>query len=62
MVAFALARYRFWGRELVYVVFTLGLLFPIAVAILPLYILSASSGCSTRRSAWRCRRPPSGSR
>jgi raffinose/stachyose/melibiose transport system permease protein len=44
MVAFALARYRFWGRELVYVVFTLGLLFPIAVAILPLYILIRQLG------------------
>jgi raffinose/stachyose/melibiose transport system permease protein len=44
MVAFALARYRFWGREVVYVVFTLGLLFPIAVAILPLYILIRQLG------------------
>ena len=44
MVAFALARYRFWGRELIYVIFTLGLLFPIAVAILPLYILIRQLG------------------
>jgi raffinose/stachyose/melibiose transport system permease protein len=44
MVAFALARYQFRGRELVYVIFTLGLLFPIAVAILPLYILIRQLG------------------
>jgi raffinose/stachyose/melibiose transport system permease protein len=44
MVAFALARYSFRGRELIYVIFTLGLLFPIAVAILPLYILIRQLG------------------
>lgn len=37
--AFVLARYRFRGRELIYTLFTLGLLFPIAVAILPLFIV-----------------------
>ncbi|MBI5088070.1 MAG: carbohydrate ABC transporter permease, partial [Actinobacteria bacterium] len=35
--AFVLARYRFRGREVVYTLFTLGLLFPVAVAILPLF-------------------------
>jgi raffinose/stachyose/melibiose transport system permease protein len=44
MVAFALSRYQFRGRELIYVIFTLGLLFPIAVAILPLYILIRQLG------------------
>ncbi|MFL6075786.1 MAG: carbohydrate ABC transporter permease [Mycobacteriales bacterium] len=39
MAAFALARYVFRGREVVYAVFTLGLLFPLAVAALPLYLL-----------------------
>jgi len=38
LAAFVLARYRFKGRELVYGLFTLGLLFPVAVAILPLFI------------------------
>jgi raffinose/stachyose/melibiose transport system permease protein len=39
LVAFALARYDFRGRETIYNFFTLGLLFPAAVAILPLYLL-----------------------
>ena len=38
MAAFVLARYTFRGRELVYGLFTIGLLFPIAVAILPLFV------------------------
>ena len=38
MAAFVMARYSFRGRELVYGLFTLGLLFPPAVAILPLFI------------------------
>jgi len=44
MAAFVLARYRFRGRELVYGLFVLGLLFPVAVAILPLFILLRESG------------------
>jgi raffinose/stachyose/melibiose transport system permease protein len=39
MAAFVIARYRFRGREAVYTLFTLGLLFPVAVAILPLFIM-----------------------
>jgi raffinose/stachyose/melibiose transport system permease protein len=39
LAAFALARYTFAGREAVYTLFTLGLLFPVAVAILPLFIV-----------------------
>ncbi len=39
MVAFVLARYRFRGRESMYGAFTLGLLFPVAVAVIPLFIV-----------------------
>ena len=38
MAAYVMSRYSFKGRELVYGLFTLGLLFPAAVAILPLFI------------------------
>jgi raffinose/stachyose/melibiose transport system permease protein len=38
MPAYVFARMRFAGRELLFNFFTLGLLFPLAVAILPLYI------------------------
>lgn len=38
MAAFVFARLQFRGREILFNFFTLGLLFPIAVAILPLYI------------------------
>ncbi|MBO0867958.1 MAG: carbohydrate ABC transporter permease [Micromonosporaceae bacterium] len=37
--AFVLARYKFRGREGMYTYFTLGLLFPAAAGILPLYLL-----------------------
>jgi raffinose/stachyose/melibiose transport system permease protein len=36
--AYVMARFSFRGRELIYTIFTLGLLFPIAVAILPLFV------------------------
>jgi raffinose/stachyose/melibiose transport system permease protein len=39
MAAFIFARYAFRGRELLFTLFTLGLMFPFAVAILPLYLL-----------------------
>ncbi len=39
LAAFALARYDFRGREALYALFTVGLLFPVGVAILPLYLL-----------------------
>lgn len=39
MAAFPLARYRFKGREALYMVFVSGLLFPATVAIIPLFIL-----------------------
>lgn len=44
LAAFVLARYPFRGRELVYGLFTLGLLFPVAVAILPLFIVLRQVG------------------
>ena len=39
LAAFPLARIEFRGREALYTLFTLGLLFPVGVAVLPLYIL-----------------------
>jgi len=44
MAAFVLARIAFRGREAIYTLFTFGLLFPSAVAILPLYILVRQVG------------------
>jgi raffinose/stachyose/melibiose transport system permease protein len=44
MAAFALSRYSFKGREAVYGLFTLGLLFPLGVATLPLYLLLRQIG------------------
>ena len=38
MAGYALSRYHFKGREAFYTLFTLGLLFPIGVATLPLYL------------------------
>ena len=46
LAAFALARVAFRGREAMYTLFVLGLLFPAAVAILPLYILVRDLGLS----------------
>jgi raffinose/stachyose/melibiose transport system permease protein len=41
MAAFALSRYAFRGREALFSLFVSGLLFPIGVAALPLYLLLA---------------------
>jgi raffinose/stachyose/melibiose transport system permease protein len=38
LTAFVLARFSFAGRETVFVFFALGLLFPVAVAFLPLFV------------------------
>jgi raffinose/stachyose/melibiose transport system permease protein len=38
LAAFALARFEFAGREAVYALFTVGLLFPLTIAVLPLFI------------------------
>jgi raffinose/stachyose/melibiose transport system permease protein len=42
--AFVFARLAFPGREVLYTVFTLGLLFPVAVAILPIFIMVRNLG------------------
>jgi raffinose/stachyose/melibiose transport system permease protein len=42
--AFVFARFVFRGREVLYTVFTLGLLFPVAVAILPIFIMVRNLG------------------
>lgn len=44
LAAFVIARRQFPGREVAYTVFTLGLLFPVTVAILPLLILVRDLG------------------
>jgi raffinose/stachyose/melibiose transport system permease protein len=44
MAAFALSRYTFTGREAIYTLFTVGLLFPLGVASLPLYLLLRQMG------------------
>jgi raffinose/stachyose/melibiose transport system permease protein len=44
LAAFVIARYRFRGREGFYTLFTLGLLFPVAVAIIPLFIVLRQIG------------------
>jgi raffinose/stachyose/melibiose transport system permease protein len=42
--AFGLSRYAFRGREALFIYFTLGLLFPVGVGILPLYLLLRQLG------------------
>ena len=44
LAAYVFARFQFPGREALFTLFALGLLFPAAVAILPLYILLRSIG------------------
>jgi raffinose/stachyose/melibiose transport system permease protein len=44
MAAFVLARYDFRARNGLYVLFTVGLLFPITVAIVPLYLMLQNLG------------------
>ncbi|MFJ4879045.1 carbohydrate ABC transporter permease [Streptomyces sp. NPDC088745] len=44
LAAFALARFAFRGREVLFTLFTVGLMFPFAVAILPLFILLRTFG------------------
>ena len=46
LAAFVFARMAFRGREAIYTLFVFGLLFPSAVAILPLYILVRQLGLS----------------
>ncbi|MEU5312905.1 carbohydrate ABC transporter permease [Streptomyces sp. NPDC021562] len=42
--AFSFARFAFRGREVLFTVFTMGLMFPFAVAALPLFLLLRSMG------------------
>ncbi|TDD65249.1 carbohydrate ABC transporter permease [Actinomadura darangshiensis] len=44
LAAFAFARYAFRGRELFFTLFAAGLMFPPAVAVLPLFVLLRSFG------------------
>ena len=44
LAAFVFARFAFPGREVLYTLFTLGLLFPVAVAILPIFIMVRNLG------------------
>ena len=46
MAAYPLARYAFKGRDMLFVVFTTGLMFPLTVAVLPLYLLLRDLGIS----------------
>lgn len=43
LAAFAFARFAFRGRELLFTLFTAGLMFPFAAAILPLFVLLRSA-------------------
>jgi raffinose/stachyose/melibiose transport system permease protein len=59
LAAFVLARYTFPGRELIFGFFTLGLLFPVAMAIVPLFVtlrdiglLSSSIGVAMPQAAF----------
>ncbi|MDP9844038.1 carbohydrate ABC transporter permease [Streptosporangium lutulentum] len=44
LAAFVFARFAFRGRELIFTLFSVGLMFPFAVAILPLFILLRTFG------------------
>jgi raffinose/stachyose/melibiose transport system permease protein len=44
LAAYVFARFAFRGRELFYTLFTLGLLFPVAIAILPIFIMVRDIG------------------
>ncbi|MDB1088103.1 carbohydrate ABC transporter permease [Streptomyces sp. ACA25] len=44
MAAFVFARFAFRGREVMFAFFTVGLMFPFAVAILPLFVLLRTIG------------------
>jgi raffinose/stachyose/melibiose transport system permease protein len=44
MAAFVFARFAFRGREVLFTFFAIGLMFPFAVAILPLFVLLRTTG------------------
>lgn len=51
MAAFVIARYEFRGRNLLFSLFTAGLLFPLTVAVLPLFTMLRSLGLLGNLSA-----------
>ena len=62
LAAYPLSRLQFRGREAIYTFFTFGLLFPVAVAALPLYLLLRQLGLARSSSVSRSRRLHSGFR
>lgn len=50
MACYPLARYQFKGRESLFLVFVLGLLFPLTVAIIPLFLMVRDLGITN--SVW----------
>src|SRR5262245_11540262 len=55
LAAFVFAHLRFAGDRYLLNYFLIGLLFPAATAILPLFIKVRDLGCSTPTPAWCCR-------
>src|SRR5947207_5304498 len=51
LAAFVFARFAFRGREVLYTIFTLGLLFPVAIAILPIFIMVRNLGRSEEHTS-----------
>ena len=51
MAAFVIARYEFWGLTVLYSLFTAGLLFPLTVAVLPLFTMLRTFGLLGNLSA-----------
>ena len=47
MAAYPLARYTFRGRETLFLVFVLGLLFPLTVAVIPLFLMARDLGLTS---------------
>ena len=63
MAAYVFARFAFRGRELLFTLFAIGLMFPFAVAILPLFILLRGMGLlDNPLGRDPARRPPSACR
>src|SRR5690625_2159726 len=56
MASYVIARYDFRGRGLMYTLFAAGLMFPMTVAITPLYILIRGMGLMNSLAGLFCRR------
>jgi raffinose/stachyose/melibiose transport system permease protein len=50
MAAYAIARYRFWGNEAIYLFFLAGLMVPLKLAIIPLFIQLKTLGLIDSRA------------